>query len=163
MEHSLDAVLSDAGVDPALASALVSDGWTTASFREIVASSSEFTDSLYEELCAGNPLTLLQKAQIRSAWRSLQTQDAEASQPGPSSGPAPVAPTPEGSWSESFPPKLNAGTVAKLKQKFLSNFPSEVLTPDTQPSARLLALAHQLHQKQDYKWLPWKYRMSLAR
>ena len=45
----------------------------------------------------------------------------------------------------------------------MSNFPSEVLTPDTQPSARLLALAHQLHQKREYKWLPWKFRMSLSK
>ena len=43
------------------------------------------------------------------------------------------------------------------------NFPSEVLTPDTQPSARLLALAHQLHVKKEYRWLPRKFRMSVSR
>ena len=132
MEQSLEAVLSEAGVDPALRSSLISDGWTISSFRGIVANSLEFNDTLYEELCAGNPLTLLQKAQIRSAWRSLRTQDSEVQQSGPSSGSAPVTTSPEGSWSESFPPKLNSNTVAKLKQKFLSNFPSEVLTQDTQ-------------------------------
>jgi hypothetical protein len=53
--------------------------------------------------------------------------------------------------------------VAQLKQKFTANFPLEVLTAETQRSARLLALAFQLHQKKEYRWLPWKFRMSVAR
>jgi len=44
MDDSLDTILGNAGVDPALASNLVSDGWTVTSFREIAASPSDFTD-----------------------------------------------------------------------------------------------------------------------
>ena len=162
MDISLESVLSDAGVDPALASSLVSDGWTTQSFREVVAHISEFSDSLFEELCANTQLSLLQKSAIKGAWRSLQGPEnntASASSP-PTQG---ATANPEASWSESFPPKLNSSTVATLKQRFTQNFPSEVLTPETQPSARLLALAHQLHSKREYTWLPWKFRMSLSR
>ena len=160
---SLESILGDAGVDPALTASLLSDGWGLGSFRDIVSSISEFTDDLFEELSPNQPLTLLQKASIRSAWRGLQQSGAESSQSGAASASAPLAAAAEGSWSESFPPKLTSATVAALKGKFQTNYPSEVLTPDTQPSARLLALAHQLHVKKEYKWLPWKYRMSLSR
>ena len=114
MDPPLETVLGDAGVDPSLVTALVADGWTTSSYRDIVTSSAEFTDSLYEELSAGNPLSLLQKAQLRSAWRQLQSQDGERPAGGQASSSTQSAAAPEGSWSESFPPKLNSSTVAQL-------------------------------------------------
>ena len=49
METSLQTVFSDAGVDPATCSTLVTEGWTVASFREVVASAHEFSDFLFEE------------------------------------------------------------------------------------------------------------------
>ena len=67
----------------------------------------------------------------------------------------------EGSWAESFAPKIQPSTVAKLKKQFLIDYPSEVLTP--MPSTRLLSLAHHQHGKQDYRWIPWKFRMTQAR
>jgi hypothetical protein len=51
MDDSLDTILGNAGVDPTLASSLVSDGWTVTSFRELAASPSDFTDQLFAELC----------------------------------------------------------------------------------------------------------------
>ena len=162
MDNPLETVLSDAGVDPALATALVTDGWTSQSFREIVSTAAEFTDALFDELCPNHQWTLLQKASLKGAWRSLQGPSESAMGPGPPA-PSAMASNSDTSWAETFPPKLTSSTVATLKQKFAANFPSEVLTPETQPSARLLALAHQLHGKREYKWLPWKFRMSVSR
>ena len=162
MDQPLDKVLGDAGVDPALTTALISDGWTTQSYREVVSSVTDFTEAIFEELCPHNTLTLLQKASLKGAWRSLQGLSETPATPGqPSSSNA--AATSDNSWAETFPPKLTSSTVATLKQRFAANFPSEVLTPETQPSARLLALAHQLHTKREYRWLPWKFRMSVSR
>ena len=140
MEHQLDSVFGDAGVDPALASSIISDGWTIQSYREIVAAVSDFTDAIFEELCPNTNLSLLQKASLKGAWRSLQGATDNSSGSAPSSSPG-AAVTSDNTWAETFPPKLNSSTVSALKQRFSSNFPSEVLTPETQPSARLLALA----------------------
>ena len=71
MEASLENVLGDAGVDPTLSTALIADGWNLGSFRDIVSSMSDFTDELFDELSPGQHLSLLQKASLRSAWRSL--------------------------------------------------------------------------------------------
>ena len=161
MEQSLETVLGDAGVDPATCASLITDGWTIASFREVVDSSHEFSEALFEELCPGAALTLLQRSAIKSAWRTLQPGPPSDRPLEQSASAQPSAP--EGSWSDAFPPKLNSATVAALKQKFATNYPSEVLTADTQPSPRLLSLSHQLAQKKEYKWLPWKYRMSMSR
>ena len=73
-------------------------------------------------------------------------------QPGPTAG-----------WSEPFAPKLEGLKISELKKSFLSNFPSEVLTPATTPSTRLLSLAAHQHSKGDFKWIPWKFRMSQER
>ena len=64
---------------------------------------------------------------------------------------------------KSFAPKIQPSTVAKLKKQFLVDYPSEVLTPETMPSTRLLSLAHHQHGKQEYRWIPWKFRMTQAR
>ena len=165
MAEPLETVLADAGVEPALASGIMADGWTLRTFREIAATAAEFTDALFSELCPHNDhLTLLQKASIRSAWRSAQQPETLQGPSTDGSGmAAPSGSVADGSWSEVFPPKLNNETVTSLKKQFLQNYPSEVLTSDTQPSSRLLALAHQLTQKKDFKWLPWKFRMSMSR
>ena len=165
MAEPLETVLADAGVEPALASGIMADGWTLRTFREIAATAADFTDALFAELCPHNDhLTLLQKASIRSAWRIAQ--QPETLQGSSTDGSVQVAHSgsvADGSWSEVFPPKLNNETVTSLKKQFLQNYPSEVLTSDTQPSSRLLALAYQLTQKKDFKWLPWKFRMSMSR
>ena len=38
-----------------------------------------------------------------------------------------------GGWTETFAP------IVTLKKQFLSNYPSEVLTPETSPSSRVLS------------------------
>ena len=50
MAESLETVLADAGVEPALASGIMADGWTLRTFREIAATAADFTDALFAEL-----------------------------------------------------------------------------------------------------------------
>jgi hypothetical protein len=53
--------------------------------------------------------------------------------------------------------------VLALKQKFKHNYPAEILLPETTPSLRLLSLIHHQKLKGEYKWVPWKYRLSQAK
>ena len=50
-----------------------------------------------------------------------------------------------------------------MKTQFLKNYPSELLTADTTPSTRLLSLVHHQLSKRDWKWIPWRYRLSVAK
>lgn len=50
-----------------------------------------------------------------------------------------------------------------MKDQYLSNYPSELLTPELMPSLRLLSLVHSQIQKKQWRWVPWKFRMSLAK
>lgn len=161
---ALEARLASFGVDPVLAGTIVAGGWTEFSFREVVSEVSEFTDEIFDALAPNEPLSILVKANIKAAWRSLQVP-ALAGEPPSSSGIAPPvlgAPM-EGSWTEAFPPRLSSSVTAELKAQFLQHYPSEVLTADTMPSPRLLSLVYQNTQKKEFKWVAWKYRMSQAR
>lgn len=120
---------------------------------------SEFTDEVWEELLPSTPLSLLQKSRLKHAWQQLQGSTKTGpplGEPASSSTPAPV----DGSWSEAFAPKLSPNAVAALKKQFLQDYPGEVLSSEILPSSRLLALAHLQHQRVEYKWIPWKYRIS---
>ena len=78
--------------------------------------------------------------------------------------PSEPAPSSEvSSWTEAFAPKMEHAMVQKLKDAFLANYPSELLTPDLMPSLRLLSLVYSQIQKKQWRWIPWKYRMSMAR
>ena len=50
-----------------------------------------------------------------------------------------------------------------MKTQFLKNYPSELLTADTTPNTRLLSLVHHQLTKRDWKWIPWRYRLSVAK
>ena len=156
----LDAVLTDCGVSPAIASQLVGDGWNLKNFRTVVSDVSEFEhvwDQLFTET-----LPLVQKASIRAAWRHLQVSSEASLNPTAASSMT-TPPVVEGSWSESFPPKIQSSKVAQLKKQFLEDYPSEVLSAETMPSSRLLSLAFQQQQKGEPRWIPWKYRMTQSR
>ena len=103
MELQLDSVLGDAGVDPALASTIISEGWTVQSYREVVATVSDFTDAVFEELCPNTNLSLLQKASLKGAWRSLQGPQENHSGSAPSSATGSAA-IPDNTWAETFRP-----------------------------------------------------------
>ena len=119
-------------------------------------------DSHWQELVPDVELTLLQKAQFRAAFRkclALQCPDPpEAVTPGQSQESQASA-----SWSESFAPKLDSVVIDGLKSKFLANYPSELLNQDTMPSTRLLSLVYHQIQKKRWSWIPWKYRLTVAK
>ena len=152
---SLCEVLSEEGVSEARISALTGQGWTLSSFATVVPSLADF-DGIWDELLPGDSLNLLEKAQIRAAWKRVSEKQSASSSTGPQPGPT-------AGWSEPFAPKLEGLKISELKKSFLSNFPSEVLTPATTPSTRLLSLAAHQHSKGDVKWIPWKFRMSQER
>ena len=155
--------LATHGVDPALSNHLVQNGWTTQNFSVIVDSISGFTDEIWTEL-SESPISLVQRSNLKIAWQQLQPAAVLAGRELQSGAAASAAGVPqEGSWAESFAPKIQPSTVAKLKKQFLTDYPSEVLTPETMPSTRLLSLAHHQHGKQEYRWIPWKFRMTQAR
>ena len=150
----LEAVLTDCGVSPTIASQLVGE------ILRILGQSSEF-DNIWDQLFH-ETLPLVQKASIRAAWRHfLGASDASLNPSAASALTTP--PVVEGSWSESFPPKIQASKVAQLKKQFLEDYPSEVLSAETMPSSRLLSLAFQQQQKGEPRWIPWKYRMTQSR
>ena len=161
----LDQILAQAGLAPTLASDLITAGWTRAAFG-MCASSAADLDSHWDDLFPGQDLTFLQKAQLRVAWQSCRdTSNSEDPPPGEGSG-ANAAQTqvePASSWAETFAPKLSSTVVTAMKSKYLSSYPSEILTQDTLPSLRLLSQVHYQFQKKEVKWIPWKFRLSQAR
>ena len=161
----LDSILSQSGLSPTLASDLISAGWTKASFAMCASTSAEL-DQHWGDLFPDQELSFLQKAQLRVAWQSCQddqrVEESNSGSPNPGSMMASAA-DPHSSWAETFAPKLSASVVSSMKSKFLSSYPSEILTPDTLPSLRLLSQVHHQLQKKEVKWIPWKYRLSQSR
>ena len=60
--------LASHGVDPALSSHLVSNGWTSQNFAMIVESKAAFTDEIWSEL-SDAPIPLVQRANLKVAWQ----------------------------------------------------------------------------------------------
>ena len=85
---------------------------------------------------------------------------SQPAQPTASSQPHPAD---QGSRVESFAPKITSAHLAELKKKFLVSYTSVLLTPSTMPSLRLISLAAHQEAKQDFKWIPWKHRMTEER
>lgn len=156
---SLEALLGNCGVNPTIANELSQAGWNTESFHAVVSNAAEL-DGLWGDLFPDrSDLPILEKARIKVAWNRLN-KEASSSQPVTPS--APVVPA-DTSWNELHPPKLSASVLSELKQQYLQNYPSEILTSDTCPSARLIAMVHAQVQKSDFHWIPWKFRMSQQR
>ena len=155
--------LAENGVDPALSSHLISGGWNSQNFAAIVDSKAGFTDDIWAEI-SDHPIPLVQRANLKVAWQRLQPETVSTVRESTDGAAAPSAGvSQEGSWAESFAPKIQSSTVSKLKKQFLEDYPSEVLTMETMPSTRLLSLAHHQHSKQEYRWIPWKFRMTQSR
>ena len=151
--------LADAGIDANIANVIIQEGWDESSFRHVMCNASEL-DAILPELVPNLEVPLLQRAKIRAAWTAIQqsgkpgSQSSGATQQGLSSN------LEAGGWAETFAPKLDASKVTSHRKSFLSSYPSEVLTPATMPSLRLLSTAVHQEVKRDYKWVAWKFRMS---
>ena len=102
--QSLEDIMASSGVDPGLSSNLVQEGWTVESFGLAAPDIHEF-DTVLTELFSGNSLSLLQKAQLRVAFKKCQQVSNPA--PASSSGEVRKEPSTPNSWSESFAPKLD--------------------------------------------------------
>ena len=66
----------------------------------------------------------------------------------------------QSSWSETFPPKLSSEITLQLKREFEKSYSSEVLDDSNLPGARLLSQAYRLQTTGDWKFIPWKHRLS---
>eukprot|EP00438_Fugacium_kawagutii_P030642 Skav205701 [mRNA] locus=scaffold2824:18627:19832:- [translate_table: standard] len=160
-DASLEDILQHAGVDPDLASSLVAEGWSRETFAVAAVDLDRFEDVLPE--LSQQPLSVLQKAKLRAAFQSCRLPHVESASAS-SQPPAAATPTPaSGSWIETFAPKLEPSVIQSLKSKFLSNYPSELLTPDLMPSTRLLSLVYNQLNKKNWVWIPWKLRMSVSK
>ena len=118
---SLSEVLSEEGVSEARISALTGQGWTLSSFATVVPSLADF-DGIWDELLPGDSLNLLEKAQIRAAWKRVSEKQSASSSSGPQPGPT-------AGWSEPFAPKLEGLKICELKKSFLKR-PAKVAKLD---------------------------------
>ena len=161
----LSEILSDAGVQDTFIDKLKDDGWNVDLFALCAGSPEEFKDELPEILGTTRPITTpLQRSALLLAWQRCRQSTEQVKDP-PQAAPsqASEAATPASSWSETFPPKLTSDVVLAMKQKFKQNYPAEILLPETMPSLRLLSLMHHQKTKKEYRWVPWKYRISQAK
>ena len=163
-------ICSDSGVPVNIFNSMSEVGWTCEKFAVGISSASELDDaSVLSELGFDVALSRVDRAASKVAWNRCVTMSKSASdvtmtpQANSSALPGPAVESSEGSWSESFAPKLTSGTILKMKQGFQKSYPSEILCNDSMPSKRLLALVAHNVSKSKWKWVPWKFRMSMAK
>ena len=170
--EDLESICSNNGVPAHIFSGMLTAGWTIATLATGFKDASEFDDeTALQDLGITDSLTRLERAAIKVVWTQCSkifkdSQSSGSSQPRAeptSPPPASTISTSEGGWHEAFPPKLGHSTVVDMKKKFQKHYPSEILTPDSLPSNRLLALVHQTISKGSWKWIPWKHRLTLSR
>lgn len=159
---SLHELLLEAGVQETFADKLRDDGWTTELFGMAAASLEKFDMELKEMLGDLFDITTsVQRSALRLVWTRCQpTVTTPLALANAASAPVSESASAPSSWSETFPPKLTAQVVTEMKQKFKKHYPAEVLLPETTPSLRLLSLVHHQKSKQEFRWVPWKYRLS---
>ena len=116
---------------------------------------------IHELQPADHEFSFREKACLRMAWKKCQETPGPIEPAGET--PAPPASSASGGWTETFAPKLSSTTIVALKKQFLLNYPSEVLTPETSPSIRLLSQAFHNKKMNEVKWIPWKYRLSVSK
>jgi len=154
MAEPLKAALVAEGVPEDIIQVAINGGWTVGAFKNSVSTQAEL-ELILGEIFPDVTLTRLQKSQIRSAWANMHAP--ASSSPSLEASSSAVE---GGSWVESFAPKLSSTKLGELKLKFLKDYPSEILTPSTLPSLRLLSLAAHQESKGAYTWIPWKLRMT---
>ena len=159
-------ILSAAGVQETFIDKLQEDGWTAELFALAAPSLEKFDDQLPSILGDLDGIaTAVQRSALRLAWTKC-SKSHNPSGFGIVEAPQQVSaelPSSSSSWSETFPPKLTAAVVTDLKNRFRQNYPAEVLVAETTPSLRLLSLLHHQKTKKEFKWVPWKFRLSQAK
>ena len=162
---TLHDLLLEAGVQETFADKLRDDGWTIELFSMAASSLDKLDGELREMLGDLYEITTsVQRSALRLAWSRCQSSTS-ASPAIPSSPMASTtdAAAAQASWSETFAPKLTSQIVNEMKQRFKKHYPAEVLLPETTPSLRLLSLVHHQKSKSEFRWVPWKYRLSQSK
>ena len=162
--HQLSDVLAAAGVQETFIDKLREDGWN----QDLFAMSAPTLEKFELELrdMSGDLYditTSVQRSALKLAWSRCQPTTPSGSVTASPAAMPQTDSTATHSWSETYPPKLTSQVVTELKQKFRRNYPAEVLLPENTPSIRLLSLIHHQKLKGEYKWVPWKYRLSQAK
>ena len=138
----LEDLLGQHGVDPSTISNMMSEGWSLSTFAL-----SATTMEAFDPLMFDGEASALQQARLRVCWREANLQmnfpSASIQQQAPLT-------TPEGSWHETFAPKLNPDLIKRMKDDFKRFYPSEILNQDTMPSVRLLSLIYDQLSKKNW-------------
>ena len=162
MASSLKEIFARVGLQDTFAEKLLDDGWTVPLFAVTASSLDKFEeeiDVILGELAGIT--TPIQRSALKLAWQECQPQTrSEPSSSRAEPATEPSSPATGSSWIESFAPKLTSATVAELKAVFRKSYPSEILVSDNTPSLRLLSLVYRMKQTHDFKWVPWKYRLT---
>ena len=151
----LEDLLGQHGVDPSTISNMMSEGWSLSTFALAATAMDAFDPLMFD-----SEASALQQARLRVCWREANLL---LNLPASSSQPTAQLTTPEGSWHETFAPKLNPDLIKRMKDDFKRFYPSEILNHDTMPSVRLLSLIYDRLSKKSWMWVPWKYRLSQAK
>ena len=111
----LEDLLGQHGVDPSTISNMMVEGWSLSTF----ALSATAIDAI-DPLLFDSEASALQQARLRVCWH-----EANLSLNCPASSNQPAAPltTPEGSWHETFAPKLNPELIKRMKDDFKRFYP----------------------------------------
>ena len=164
---SLSEILEAAGVQETFIDKLRDDGWNQDLFAMSAPTLEKFELELRDMLGDLYDITTsVQRSALKLAWSRCQPAAPSSSvnhAPAALISPESAATQSNASWSETFAPKLTTQAVSDMKQRFKKNYPAEILLPETTPSLRLLSLVHHMKSKSEYRWVPWKYRLSQAK
>ncbi|CAE7033136.1 unnamed protein product [Symbiodinium sp. CCMP2592] len=153
IQHVLVRASASKGLSKALIKVATDAGWTLSTFRHAADSPADL-EKVIPDIFGSSELSRLQIAQVRAAWAGLSSSASSA----PPAVPTSASET--SSWVETFAPKITALKLTEYKKAFLAAYTSEILSPCSMPSLRLVSLAAHQESKKDYKWIPWKHRMS---
>ena len=96
-----------------------------------------FLASLVENV---GPDQFVVEARVRMLWKECASHQGSVAS-APSADAASQASKPD-SWADPYPAKLSSSMMRELRESVLASYPSELLNPESMPSARLMALVH---------------------
>ena len=156
-------LLQELRIPDAVQQALLDENYDVETFGLLALSLPEL-DSAIDSM--GLAITPRVRSSIRALWTRCQPAAASGGSPvsvlaasGDSSELSSGSRT-SSAWNEPFPAKLSPDLIRELRDNFERQYPGELLDPDLMPSSRMLALTYQQLQRKDWKWIPWKYRLS---
>ena len=153
-----DTLMQRLKVPEDIAQFLLAQQFDTASFG-VMALSPEELEIRLDELSIPD-LSVRSRAALRLLWRQCHAMANPSGEPSSSATGAVANASTMSSWSETFPPKLSTDQVRALQAEFEKHYPSEILDAHTMPGPRLLSLTFSQVSKKEWKFIPWRYRLS---